>query len=54
LLLFSVAELVLKHMGQVGSRCNVVLGTHNETSTLRAVAKIRSLGLDPASGTLIH
>lgn len=49
----SVAELMVEKVVQMGKRCNVVLGTHNEVSTLRAAARIRTSGLDPGSGEVV-
>ncbi len=42
---------MIKEVSHMGKRCNVVLATHNEESTLRAATRIHNLGLDPASGT---
>lgn len=36
-----------------GQRCNVIVASHNETSVLKALSKMRSLGILPTDNTVV-
>jgi hypothetical protein len=36
-----------------GQRCNVIVASHNETSVLKALSKMGSLGILPTDNTVV-
>ena len=43
----------MTHIAQVGDKCNIVLGTHNEQSVLNAAQKMLQLGIKPESRQVV-
>jgi len=48
-----VGEHMMSHIAEVGDRCNIVLGTHNEISALKAAHRLLDLGIPPQSGRVV-
>ena len=51
--MFRVAGFMMNHIKSAGDRCNIVLGTHNESSALIAAQTMLDLGIDPRSRQVV-
>jgi len=49
----SVVEYLLNHIADVGDRCNIVCGTHNEAGAIHAATTLTKLGITPGSGQVV-
>ena len=48
-----VVDYLLEHIAEVGDRCNIVCGTHNEAGALHVARKMLQLGIDLAGGRVV-
>ena len=48
-----VVDLMLEHIAEVGDRCNIVCGTHNETGALHAAGRLAELSIPPHSDRVV-
>ena len=48
-----VVDLLTAHIAEVGDRCHIVCGTHNEAGARHAAARLAQLGIDPASDRVV-
>jgi len=48
-----VVEYMLQQVKECGKRCNVIVASHNESSVLKAVSKMASLGIQASENTVV-
>ena len=49
-----VVEFMLEQVAQsAGKKCNVIFGSHNESSVLKALSKMDQLGIKPGDNTVV-
>lgn len=51
---FRVVQHMVEQVAALGGqRCNVIVASHNETSVLKALSKMESLGILPTDNTVV-